>query len=62
MLLTTEQVEELTGYKQTAAQVRWLTRNRIRHYVNGQNKVKVMEHEVNNPKKDTQEPDFSHVA
>lgn len=33
MFLTPSQLEELTGYRQAAAQVRWLKRNGIRHYV-----------------------------
>lgn len=33
MFLTADQLEELTGYRQAAAQVRWLQRNGITHYV-----------------------------
>lgn len=33
MFLTAEQLQELTGYRQAAAQVRWLQRNGITHYV-----------------------------
>lgn len=33
MFLTVDQVRELTGLAQWAAQIRWLRRNGIQHYV-----------------------------
>lgn len=33
ILLSPAQVEELTGYRQHAAQIRWLQRNGLQHYV-----------------------------
>ena len=33
MFLTPEQLETLTGLRQPAAQIRWLRRNGVRHYV-----------------------------
>jgi hypothetical protein len=33
MFLDAAQLEQLTGYTQKAAQVRWLQRNGIRHFV-----------------------------
>jgi len=33
LLLTDKEIERLTGYKQKAAQVRWLQKNGVRHFV-----------------------------
>jgi hypothetical protein len=33
MFLSREQIIELTGYKQAPAQIEWLTRNGVRHWV-----------------------------
>lgn len=33
LFLTAEQLEELTGYRQPAAQIRWLQRQGITHWV-----------------------------
>jgi hypothetical protein len=33
MFLTPEQVADLTGYVQPAAQIRWLRKNGVQHYV-----------------------------
>lgn len=32
--LTTQEVEQLTGYVKPSKQIQWLTRNRVPHYVN----------------------------
>lgn len=41
LLLTPEQIEQLTGYKQKAAQIRWLRTNGIRHYVRADGRANV---------------------
>lgn len=33
MFLTADELRELTGYKVAAAQIRWLTRNGVRHWI-----------------------------
>jgi len=33
MFLTADDLRELTGYRTAAAQIRWLTRNGIKHWV-----------------------------
>lgn len=33
MFLTPEQLQELTGYVQSRAQIRWLVKNGVPHYV-----------------------------
>lgn len=33
VFLTPEQLQELTGYVQAAAQIRWLRKNGVQHYV-----------------------------
>lgn len=64
MLLTTEEVRDLTGYEKPSAQSKWMRENGITHFINGQNVVKVTWEAVNNPKvllKGT-EPRFDYVA
>lgn len=46
MFLTSEQLQELTGYRQAAAQVRWLRKNGVAHYVRSDGKPKVHEDAV----------------
>jgi hypothetical protein len=61
MLLTSEEIKQLTGYTATNQQSQWLTRNRILHFVNRHNKVQITWESVNHPVKKIQEIDFSHV-
>lgn len=42
MLLTGEEVADLTGYSQPSAQVRWLMENGIPHMLGGDGKPKVL--------------------
>jgi hypothetical protein len=60
--LTDKEVEELTGLKRPASQSEWLQREKILHFVNTRNKVKVTWHSVNNPSVATKRPDFSKVS
>lgn len=49
-LLTSTDLEMLTGRVQAAAQIRWLTQNRVRHYVNANGKPVVTWAAVNKEK------------
>jgi len=63
MLLTTEEVEELTGLVKPSAQSNWLSRQKIVHFINAQNIVKVTWESVNNPRNEiTIEPNWDNVA
>lgn len=42
MFLTPEQLEDLTGLKQAAAQIRWLQKNGVEHYVRADGQVRVV--------------------
>lgn len=42
MFLTPQQLEDLTGYVQPAAQVRWLQKNGVQHFVRGDGKPRVL--------------------
>lgn len=42
MFLTDEQLADLTGLKQPAAQIRWLQRNGVDHYVRADGKPRVL--------------------
>jgi hypothetical protein len=48
-LLTSEQLEQLTGYRQKAAQVRWLQKNGVRHYVRADGHPNVPESALDAP-------------
>jgi len=61
MLLTREEIKQLTGYTATREQSQWLTKNRILHFINRHNKVQLTWESVDHPVKKIQEPDFSHV-
>lgn len=41
MFLTPQQVFELTGYTQKSAQVRWLRKNGVQHYVRADGRASV---------------------
>lgn len=59
-LLTQGEIEALTGYSRTKEQSAWLQKEKILHFVNGQNRVVVTWQSVNNPRLTiTTEPDFS---
>lgn len=42
MFLTPEELEDLTGLKQSAAQIRWLQKNGVEHYVRADGRVRVV--------------------
>jgi hypothetical protein len=46
MFLTLEQLQELTGYVQAAAQIRWLRKNGVQHFVRSDGKPRVHEDAV----------------
>lgn len=48
-ILTNKQLEHLTGYRQHAAQIRWLQRNGVRHYVSASGEPRVLESAVEAP-------------
>lgn len=39
--LSDDELRDLTGYRRPSFQVQWLVSNRIKHYVNALNKVRV---------------------
>jgi len=41
MFLTPQELHDLTGYVQPAAQIRWLQKNAIEHYVRSDGKPRV---------------------
>lgn len=65
MFLNDEQLIELTGYVQPAAQIRWLRRNGLAHYVraDGHPKVAISTLQVSSPvlQKTSLEPDLEAV-
>ena len=42
MILTADQLRELTGYRRAKEQLLWLRKNGIRHYVRGDGKPAVL--------------------
>jgi hypothetical protein len=42
LLLTTDEVSELTGYQQPTAQARWLSENNLPYLLGGDGKPKVL--------------------
>jgi hypothetical protein len=63
--LTDEEVVELTGYRRSAHQMKWLAANRIKAYLNALNKVRVSRDAIatlKSSKEDKRtEPDFTKV-
>lgn len=61
-LLSRSDIEELTGYKQSAAQLRWLHERGITAWINGAGRVVATWAAVENPtkaiKNTSEEPDF----
>ena len=61
MFLTAEQLEDLTGRKQPAAQIRWLRRNGVHHFVRADGHPRVLSDALR--RRDTEEvrpgPDFA---
>lgn len=49
MFLTADEVRELTGYRQSAAQIRWLQQHRVHHFVSGKGKPIVVRHPYQPP-------------
>lgn len=61
--LTETEVVEFTGYQRPAEQSAWLSENRILHYLNRENKVKVTWYAINHPRYlQSEEPDFGKVS
>jgi hypothetical protein len=60
-LLTKQQLEELTGYRQKAAQVRWLQQNGIRHYIRADGHPNVPESAVDAPESKRAGPNLDAV-
>ena len=49
MYMTPEQLHELSGLRQSAAQIRWLKTNRLQHWVRADGKPRVPVDERGNP-------------
>lgn len=49
-LLTDDELQRLTGYKQKSAQVRWLQANGVRHYVRADGRPNVPASALDAPK------------
>jgi hypothetical protein len=49
MFLTEDQLQELTGYRQPKAQVTWLQKNGVRHYVRADGRPKVPTAAIESP-------------
>lgn len=47
--LAPNELEKLTGRIQSAAQIRWLQRNRVRHFVNAKGEVIVLHSYLSEP-------------
>jgi len=65
MFLTADELYELTGLRQAAAQIRWLQRNGVEHYVRADGKVRVRHAafgEQNTAKSSIVEPDFEALS
>lgn len=62
IFLTSEELADLTGYVQSAAQVRWLRRNRVHHFIRADGRPRVPRESivgrVSHVERD-EEPDFS---
>lgn len=56
--LTDAQLLKLTGFVQTAARVRWLQRNKVRHFVNAENEVIVLRSDLESRSPAKPEPRF----
>lgn len=61
LLLTSQQIEQLTGYKQKAAQVRWLQKNGLRHYVRADGHPNVPASALDAPKTERVGPNLDAV-
>ena len=59
--LTDSEVEFYTGYKQPAAQIRFLQKWRVRHVVNGIGRPRVTWEAVNGSEKPRVSPNFAAV-
>lgn len=62
MFLTAEQLQDLTGYRLAAYQVKWLRKSGIRHYVRADGKPRVPVSAVDEGKsapKQVVQPDFA---
>lgn len=46
MFLTSDDIEELTGYKNHAKQISWLARNGIKFLISGDGKPKVLQSQI----------------
>lgn len=63
MFLSAAEVEELTGYRRSAEQSKWLWEHGITHYINRQGRVIVVRAILEQKSEiKAQEPRFDHVA
>ncbi len=61
LFLTEAEIAYLTGYKQAAAQIRWLQKWRIRHSVAGNGRPRVTRDAVNGAEKPKAVPNFAAI-
>lgn len=61
LLLTEQEIQRLTGYKQKAAQVRWLQSNGVRHYVRADGRPNVPSSALDLPKETRAKPNLDAV-
>jgi hypothetical protein len=59
IFLTDEEMVELTGYRQPAAQIRWLQKWRIRHTINRNGHPKVTQAAVEGSEAPKTKPNFA---
>jgi uncharacterized protein DUF4224 len=59
MFLTDSELEYYTGYKQAAAQIRFLQKWRVRHVINGAGRPRVTWDAVNGAEKPRTAPNFA---
>lgn len=60
-LLSDESLEQLTGYRQKAAQIRWLQQNGVRHYVRADGRAVVTETALDAPVANRRGPNLDAV-
>ena len=59
--LAPNELEKLTGRVQSAAQIRWLQRNRVRHFVNANGQVIVLHSALSEPTEQKRGPKLEAV-
>lgn len=58
MFLTDDEIYDLTGYRQPAAQVRWLQKNGVQHYVRSDGKPRVLPSALEEREQPSARPNF----